>query len=271
MNLKKTVLMIFLSLFILINGKAQQLNFNVKLGACFYQGDLSPRDDIFSASQACAGLAIGLQYYKTKYWSIYGDLLIGGLKGDDLFASDYERRKRNLHFKTRLIEFGVGTKYSINHFLSYLNQLGVNVEVLLGLNVFHFNPKAQLNGHWVYLRPLGTEGQGWLNGENDLYSNYGLSISSGFSVDFEIADNISGGFEVAHRKTFTDYIDDVSSNYVNYDEQISNSSKLAAQLSNRTGELIGESYQDMKTGTPRGNSSKKDAYFIFSLVMKYRI
>jgi hypothetical protein len=83
-----------------------------------------------------------------------------------------------------------------------------------GLAVFRFNPYAfDENGEKVFLKPLSTEGQG-LDGYNT--KPYGLTqfaLPAGFGLKYAFDDRVRLGFEVGLRKTFTDYLDDVSTNY----------------------------------------------------------
>lgn len=139
-----------------------------------------------------------------------------------------------------------------------------------GLTLFFFNPEANYKGKWYYLQPLGTEGQ------NDpsysgvkkyrLYS-FAIPIVGGFKFSFKRNWNIA--IEAGVRKTFTDYLDDVSGNYPSYASLPGGSTGLAAALSDRSGEHGGE-----KIGTPgyqRGQSPKKDDYLFGGITLSYTI
>ena len=72
--------------------------------------------------------------------------------------------------------------------------------------------------------------------------------------------------ELGIRKTFTDYIDDVSTTYVAYDELAAANGELAANLAIRE---LGAQAGDIITGTPRGDDTGSDTYFILGLTISY--
>ena len=84
------------------------------------------------------------------------------------------------------------------------------------------------------LQPLSTEGQG-LTAYTDLkpYSLVSFSIPFGLGIKWSISRTVSIGLEWGLRKTFTDYIDDVSGRYADPSLLAAEKSPLAAGLSNR--------------------------------------
>ena len=81
-----------------------------------------------------------------------------------------------------------------------------------------FNPKAKLDGQWVELQPLRLEGQGMTEYPNRKeYNLIQLEVPMGFGFKYYLKENMYVGLEVLHRQLFTDYIDDVSTNYVDPD------------------------------------------------------
>ena len=70
------------------------------------------------------------------------------------------------------------------------------------------------------------------------------------------------------RKTFTDYLDDVSGKYPSYASLPGGSGGLAGALSDRSGE-VGEKIG--KPGYQRGQSPKKDDYFFGGISISYTI
>ena len=84
------------------------------------------------------------------------------------------------------------------------------------------------------LQPLGTEGQ--YSGKYNVkpYSLYQISIPVGIGTKYKINNFLDLSFEIGYRVLFFDYIDDVSSNYVDLGAL---GSPLAKAMSDRSQEL----------------------------------
>jgi hypothetical protein len=133
--------------------------------------------------------------------------------------------------------------------------------ITLGVGLFNYDPYAYYRGEKVLLRPLGTEGQGSpLYPDRKQYSSMGISIPFGGGVKYAFNERVNIGFEVLHRFTNTDYLDDVSKTYVDpaaFPPNPDGSTSLALLLSDRSyeiGEPIGI------PGRQRGNSKQKDQF-----------
>jgi len=101
------------------------------------------------------------------------------------------------------------------------------------------------------------------------YNLYNFSRPLGIIVEFDIKKNLAFGMEVSPRKTWTDYLDDVSSSYINYDEMVTAGNPLGANLANRMGELLNVEPVRVPSGTSRGKSDKNDWYTHFGMYFKY--
>lgn len=88
--------------------------------------------------------------------------------------------------------------------------------VFTGINGFWFDPTAVApsNGISYSLQPLGTEGQ-FVLPSRDPYSRVQVALPLGVGFAFRITDDINLNVELSYRRSFTDYMDDVSSTYVN--------------------------------------------------------
>ncbi|MBK9735722.1 MAG: hypothetical protein IPO92_12450 [Saprospiraceae bacterium] len=249
---------------------AQDFSAKFYLGAMYYQGDLSPRpfDFSFGPGNMTFGISIGKDL---KDWvSFHGRFMLGRLSGDDAFSNDANRRSRNLRFSTSLCEYGVYSDLKINKLWKSLNKYKLRIFLTIGLNLIHFNPRTFYNGQWVNLQAIGTEGQTLVGSGKEKYSLYGISRPIGIILEFDLSRHLLLGMEVTPRRTYTDYLDDVSGTYVNYDEMVAAGNQLGANLSNRTGEYFGTDNVRVPTGTPRGNLKNNDWYTLFALSFKYK-
>ena len=122
------------------------------------------------------------------------------------------------------------------------------------------NPKTNYNGQEITLKPLGTEGQIG----RDRYSNIQICIPLGLGAKFSLGKSAAFSFDVAIRKRYTDYIDDVGASYYPNTNLIpSLNGTLAGSLSNQT--LDGTRYGI------RGNSRTSDWYVYAGAMLTFRL
>ena len=154
----------------------------------------------------------------------------------------------------------------------------------MGVGVFNFKPQAQYEAEdgtksWVDLKPLKTEGQGMAKyADRKEYKLTQMNLPYGFGVKYYFNQNVALAFEIVNRKTFTDYIDDVSTNYISNEDfythfgEESPEAKMAIQMANKTafanGGVFRPSYGE---GNKRGTASNKDAYYASTLKISIRL
>ncbi|MEM9820361.1 MAG: DUF6089 family protein [Bacteroidota bacterium] len=262
--MKRLLILIFFS-FPLITS-AQSLELGLMLGASGYQGDLSPSTNITSTSGLHPSIGFFGRINRNRLWSYRLSFSYGVVSANDADAQDESRRRRNLNFRSKILELALTGE---------LNFLGrdrrLSPYLFGGIALFNFNPQAEYQGRRVDLQPLGTEGQG-LDNFPDRYNRVQFSIPFGIGLKFAINDRLNLGVEIGLRKTFTDYLDDVSGTYVNYNELLAANGQLSADLSNRTGEFLGTDPLQLETGTRRrGNPDSKDWYFINGVTLSYSL
>jgi hypothetical protein len=146
---------------------------------------------------------------------------------------------------------------------------------VIGAGVFHFNPQAQdpATGQWVNLQPLRTEGQGMPNyPDRKPYKLIQMNIPMGIGLKYWVSDNTSLGLEVIHRKTFTDYIDDVSTTYINpadftaYFASNPGQAAQAARLADKSG-----NNPNYSPGKQRGTPNNNDSYYTVGFKLGFRL
>jgi hypothetical protein len=86
---------------------------------------------------------------------------------------------------------------------------------------------------------------------------------------FAVGERFSVGFEVCVRHLFTDYLDDVSTTYIDKNILLAERGAEAAELAFRANER-NPALQYPAAGTPRGNPSQNDAYYTLLLRFTYR-
>lgn len=268
----RTLIVCLLGLFVFNTGSAQRFEVRSYLGVSYYQGDLSPLpiDLSFSKGHLSGGVSTG--FHVSKLFSIHTKYIKGTLSGTDSDASTLDRRRRNLSFRTDFSEYGLITEFNLNALFKKLDRYGIEFYYSTGVNLFRFNPQTQINGQFVDLQPLGTEGQNIAGvGVNKKYSLTQFNIPFGIGTKFKIGDKYSLGIEIAPRWTFTDYIDDVSTEYVGYDVLLEEGGALVATLANRTGEYLNTAPVTTMTGQQRGDPTDNDWYLFTSVYFSYKI
>jgi hypothetical protein len=144
--------------------------------------------------------------------------------------------------------------------------------LLAGIGFFSFNPQAKLNGQWHDLQPLRTEGQGFLEypGRKP-YNLRQINIPAGIGIKYEVSPVLNARFEIIHRTLFTDYLDDVSTAYINanlFANYLTPSQALLArQLHDRRGEI--DPSHIPQPGYERGDPKDNDSFFTVQVKMGF--
>lgn len=192
---------------------AQDDPFRVKfgLGLATYFGDL--KEKAKPVNQSSLAVNFGASYDITD--QIIGKLDIGilKLKGDDRFNNRLDYINRNLSFQSNIWEINLGVEYEFLNMKS--EDYIMTPYVSLGLGIFHFNPSTfDRNGEKVFLKPMGTEGQGLASyPDRRPYKLLQMQIPIGAGVKFAVNEFINVFFDISFRKIFTDHLDDVGNTY----------------------------------------------------------
>lgn len=253
-------------------------------GATQFLGDLGGRDQVgkdyslvdLDLPSTSWNAMVGYRFRFHPYWATSSILNVGMLRGNDALTNEVIRESRNLHFRSLVVEFEqrieciiianekFGSRYRIPGMKGMKNH-NEQVYLFTGVGVSYFNPKAMYNGSWTALRPLNTEGQGLAEGP-DQYLPVTATIPFGIGMRMGIGRMWRLGIEATYVKTFSDYIDDVSTVYYDPSELASQVSPTAAYLSNPAV----DNSTWFAAGQQRGDK-QKDAYFYLNLVFSRNI
>ena len=244
--------------------QAQNYEVGLLLGTSAYSGDISPESKWGSTGKNHEALGLFARFDVNSKLAWRVSYHYAKISGDDANATDGGRVNRNLSFRSSIHELALLGEFnpigSDKRFYPYLYG---------GAAVFKFNPETVYQGQLVELQPLGTEGQG-MDGFDKKYNLTQISIPLGIGFKFRMTDRINLGLELGLRKTFTDYLDDVSGTYVNYNDLLAGNGAVAAALGNRAGELLETEPIVVETGTRRGNADKSDWYYVGGLTISYQ-
>jgi len=252
-----------------LQGSAQDRNTKSKeigivLGTAYYMGDINYRH--FGGVLSPGG---GLLFRNNldKRWSFKTSLLYGKIEAHDSDSDDAWQRNRNLHFRNEIIEFSAQME------LNYLDyQIGsddiISPYLFLGLSYYSSNPKAEYNDNWYELQPLGTEGQGTTLGE-ELYRTSGVAIPMGAGLKVNVYRSIAINLEWGMRRTYSDYIDDVSGTYIDPVTLLAENGRLALALADRS--LVQSGPDGTNAGVQRGDPGRRDWYSFANFTLSFRV
>ena len=179
------------------------------------------------------------------------------LSGDDKYSESGPRYWRNLRFKNNIIEWTSKAEYVFLD-IPDLGRKGryntsLNLYGYLGLTLLHHSPRGSLDGStWVNLRPLQTEGVAYKS------IVFGTPVGGGAVITHNRFSRF--GLVINYVKTFTDYIDDISTNYVD-------PSLLSPQSAAYANQSVAPPGQELNfvTGQQRGDPTADDNYITVSL------
>jgi Domain of unknown function (DUF6089) len=274
--------------------KYNAIGFSVS--ALNYYGDIAPLPKKISSDISFTRPAFALSFahrFGPRY-TLMGQFMYGTLSSSDAKTaspsgeSQY-RNTRNLSFRNRIKELSVVAYFDLfKNESTYISRVPWTPYVYLGIAAFINNPQGQAPatdltgqplaqaGQWVDLRPLKTEGK-----------SYGLiqpAIPFGIGARFRINEVMDLWGDIGFRYTFTDYVDDVSGNYVALS---SLSSPLAQAMAYRSNELYPNGVKNGAPNAPsgvagvnvipgygnagdkRGTSSNRDIYMVTSIRFTY--
>lgn len=254
-------LLLLLALFLASQSFAQ-FRLGVFGGVANYHGDLQER-----AFQNARG-AFGLTgtFPLSDRFSLRAGVTFAKVAAADSLSKQADLRARNLSFQSSITEFSLLAEYNLFN----IYQVGWTPYAFAGVAFFHFNPYTfDRNNRQVYMQPLGTEGQG-IQGYGQPYKLNQISIPFGAGVKYAIGQRVQLGLEAGIRKTFTDYLDDVSTTYADYNDLFNARGQQAVDLAFRANEHGGTNTYPAK-GTTRGGAKYKDYYYFSGLHLSFAL
>jgi hypothetical protein len=234
-------------------------------GAMNYQGDLKPNSFTFQHSNLI--LSLILRKPLSRWFAVRAGATIGKVEAADRYNRDYLQR-RNLSFTSGIKELFA---------LLEADVLDISTKKFTpfaygGIVLYHFDPYTlDANNNRVYLQPLSTEGQG-LPGYPDrkVYKLTQFAAAFGGGLRFAFTDCTSIALEFSQRKTFTDYLDDVSTSYIDRNALLAAKGQLAVDLAYRGDEAHNPSPYP-PDGEQRGTPSEMDWYYFMGISADIRI
>lgn len=265
MSLKSLCFSCSLCVVTVVCGQNQRFRARFELGgmggSSYYIGDLNPSRHFANSHLALGGI---LRYNLSTRASLRLTATYGRVSGDDAQSNDPDQINRNLSFASNLYEVALGVE--VDWFRYRINDMRYPISpyFFYGIGYTRMNPKTSYNGSEVALQPLGTEGQGTALSASSKYRLHQVVIPLGIGVKVNLRERVALSVEYGIRKLFTDYLDDVSGNYVNAANLAAERGSVAAALSDRS--LDGQA----SAGFNRGNPNNKDWYAFYGVMLTFK-
>ena len=297
-----TCCVLIFSFLLSIKGSSQSIIFQtgkviweagINVGPSFFLGDLGGnsgkgtrflKDLNFQFTNIMKGGFVAA--YPTEWLGIRVAVQTGQLAADDAIihtkgVDELWRKQRNLDFRTNISEVYGAIEIFPLMLLPLFQDMQPRMRPygVIGFGMFHFNPQGSLtdasgNKTWYYLHPLHTEGQGFAEYPNrPEYKLTQYNIPLGCGIKYFLTDRFNVSTEVLYRKSFTDYIDDVSTTYIDqnlFSKYLSAAdAEIARKISDKVYGIVTPGVTRYAPGTDRGHAKQGDAYF--SLLMKFGV
>ncbi|MBC7872768.1 MAG: outer membrane beta-barrel protein [Ferruginibacter sp.] len=270
------------------NGKFE---IGLGLGPMFFVGDLGGSAGVGKSFIKDLDLpltkfskGVYFNYYPTEFIGLRVAGNLGYLEGDDAEApnkggAEMDRKERNLNFKTKISEAYAAIELYPTYFMERYDGLKGKLRpyVLAGAGMYHFDPQTKdVDGKWVKTAPLRLEGQGFPEyPDSKPYKLTQKNILMGFGFKYYIKENLYVGFEILHRKLFTDYVDDVSHNYyidpIYFDQHLPAAEAVIARRIYYRGTYTFPATRPYEEFAERGDPKDEDAYFSSIIRFGWRI
>lgn len=275
--------------------KRQRTEWSLGFGATNFLGDLGGRDQVgtnfvmdleYKATRYATNL--GYRYQLGQDWFIKGNGIYALVSGSDALTKEPARARRELNFKAHIVEFSTQLEYLLvrqksGHLYRLRGVRGkswfkLEVYLIGGIGGIWYSPYGRRNGSWTALSSLNTEGQGLPGGPSD-YSGFTAVIPYGIGFRRNLGGgarsrrfgSVSISLELTVRKTFSDYIDDVSTYYYNNGGSDAIGKAYgpdAAYFHDPSGHYAKGGYGELQQ---RGDKTDKDSYMLGIIAVNYKI
>lgn len=250
--MKRITLIIILSLAFLGLNAQKSIEVGLFGGGSYYLGDMNPA---FHFKMTKPAYGIVTRFNLDSRWSVRLSAYRGELEGDDNVNEAVMNRE--LYFTSQITDFSAVIELNFLNYVTGSTRNYFAPYIFGGIGVFMFDPEA--NG--IALKGLGTEGQNVGFDGRTPYETTAIAIPFGIGLKYSLTKKLGFAFEWGLRKTFTDYIDDVSKTYYLYGESID---------PNNPEQYLSDPTMSHEPFEARGNASTNDWYTFFGISITYK-
>lgn len=246
--------LILLSLFFCLGSlRAQDWEFGLLGGASGYMGELNPNNPV-KFNDWAAGILVKNNI--TRTWAVRANLMRANIWGEGVSTNDSRLQRQRLQFESPLYEFALLGEFNFFKYEASYMRRSYTPYLFAGVGATHFQPKNyDFVGERVNLRDYETEGV--------RYNTVTLSIPFGVGFKYNFKGPWTLGAEVGYRFVFTDYLDDISGDYLSLNEIPDPQRAYFIDPSDFP--------KYSTTNIQRGDGRRRDAYMAANLTLTYTI
>jgi hypothetical protein len=206
MNFKTLLILLFISVFGYSQTPSSNWELGVQLGTSYYIGELNTTH--LTPVEPAVGLL--LRYNYDSRVSFRYAINYGRISGSDENSNGSYTAIRNISMRNQIIESGLMAEFNFLDFSTYKisafdkNSNIITPYVYMGLAYFYHNP--QVNTGSSYVSSVSNQNEG------NKISRHQVSMPLGIGLKYR-KKGFGIGLDWGIRKTWTDYLDDVSAFY----------------------------------------------------------
>lgn len=228
-------------------------------GLSYYIGDINPAKQFNQSKLQFGGV---LRYNPNPRWTFRFDYTHATVAGSDTVVN--WRPERGLSFRSEINDFSLIAEFNFFDYYTGNHLKSVSPYLFGGLSIFTFKTYANYAGvpSDISLRDLQTEGVNTYG--THMFNHdfpFGLSIPFGVGLKVSLSQHVGLTAEWRMQKTFTDYLDDVSTVYPATHATVTVDGKTY-DFTDPTG--------NFHANQQRGDSASKDWFGIAGLSLTWR-
>lgn len=237
--------------------KAQHFEMGVMLGGSNYWGDLAASPVIGETKAAYGGFA---RLNLSSSFAFTANLINATISGND---NNFDhQRVRNLNFTTALTEFSGIVEFNFKKFGVDVNEKRHSPYVFLGLAFTQYIPTATYNNIRFELRNVRTE--------DVQYGLFTVAIPMGIGYKWQFAKHAAFNWNLGFRRSYSDYLDDVSGVYPNNFAEIQRQKGFNLATATDPSAANNAGIPISERGYRRGNADFTDWYVVSTVSISWR-
>lgn len=254
MNCKRIILAILTAL--PLASWSQHLEIGAHIGASNYWGDLAP-SVVWKESHLAGGIFARINLSSTFAFTMARNAMT--ISGNDK-NFDY-LKPRNINFTCPIVEYSGTLEFNFFKFGVDVLDKKFSPYVFIGIAFTQFDPTADALGQKISLRNVQTEGKS--------YPGTVTSMPFGLGFKYQFHRHFATEINVNFRRVNSDYLDDVSTVYPDYNATLAKKSAMGAYVADPSSGVVG-STPLFNLGDKRGNSDYTDWYVSSTISVSYR-